>query len=124
MNVRVLGASGAEATGHQCPAFLVDGEILPDAWPTERFWERMETHDVKCLIVEVSFPDRLAPLALFTGHLTPSVLDRELAKIACRPPEIRLMHPKPQVLAEIEREIRALDNGRLRFLREGDVLTL
>jgi phosphoribosyl 1,2-cyclic phosphodiesterase len=31
MRIKVLGASGSEVPGHNCPAFLVDGTFLLDA---------------------------------------------------------------------------------------------
>ena len=51
-----------------------------DTGPTERFWKRMAGRDVKALITETSFPNRLEKLALASGHLTPDLLgegDRE-----------------------------------------------
>jgi cAMP phosphodiesterase len=93
-----------------------------DTGPTERFWERMAAHNVKCLIVETSFPNRLEKLALTTGHLTPSLLEKEIAKMPDPLPRIYVMHLKPQYLPEIEVEIEALERANIDFLKEGDVI--
>ncbi len=94
-----------------------------DTGPTDRFWERMAGYDVKCLIVEASFPNRLEKMAVATGHLTPSLLKREIAKMQSPPPMIYVMHLKPQYLSEIEIEIVALDHKNIEFLKEGEVLS-
>jgi hypothetical protein len=62
-----------------------------DTGPTDRFWETMAVHDVKCLIMETSFPNRLEKLALASGHLTPSLLEKEIAKMPVPPTRIYLM---------------------------------
>jgi ribonuclease BN (tRNA processing enzyme) len=93
-----------------------------DTGPTERFWEKMADHNVKCLIMETSFPNRLEKLALATGHLTPSLLEKEIAKMSGPPPRICVMHIKPQYLAEIEVEVQALGRANIDLLKEGDVI--
>jgi ribonuclease BN (tRNA processing enzyme) len=121
-----------ERVNHPVPAygFIVENPAKKaiaytgDTGPTERFWERMAAHDVKCLIVETSFPNRLEKLALVSGHLTPSLLGKELAKIDALPPRIYVMHLKPQYLSEIEMEIEALKRENIEFLKEGEVITV
>ena len=93
-----------------------------DTGPTDRFWERMASHDVKYLITETSFPNRLEKLALTTGHLTPSLLEREIEKMSPPPEKIFIMHLKPQFLNEIEMEIRALEHDNIEFLKDGEVI--
>jgi ribonuclease BN (tRNA processing enzyme) len=93
-----------------------------DTGPTERFWERMAAYNVKCLIVETSFPNRLEKMALATGHLSPSLLEKEIAKMPNPLPRIYVMHLKPQYLPEIEVEIQALGRANIDFLKEGDVI--
>lgn len=94
-----------------------------DTGPTDLFWKRMAGYDVKCLIVEASFPNRLEKMAVATGHLTPSLLKREIAKMQNPPAMIYVMHLKPQYLSEIERQIVALDRRNIEFLKEGEVLS-
>ncbi len=119
-----------EKVNHTVPAygFIVENSAnkaiayAGDTGPTDRFWERMADHDVKCLIVEASFPNRLEKLALASGHLTPSLLEEEIGKMTAPPPRIYVMHLKPQYLAEIEVEIEALAHDNIEFLREGEVI--
>ena len=95
-----------------------------DTGPTHRFWERMAAHEVKYLIMETSFPNRLEKLALATGHLTPSLLEGEIAKMSRPPEKIFIMHLKPQFLQEIEMEIQALEHGNIEFLKDGEVILI
>ena len=57
-----------------------------------------------------------------TGHLTPSLLEGEIAKMS-RPPEmIFIKHLKPQFLQEIETEIQALGHNDIEFLKNGEMI--
>ncbi|PWB67627.1 MAG: MBL fold metallo-hydrolase [Deltaproteobacteria bacterium] len=121
-----------ERVHHTVPAYgyiVEDGArkavgYTGDTGPTDRFWKSMAARDVKCLIVETSFPDRLETLALASGHLTPSLLEKEIAKMRPPPPKIYVMHLKPQYLSEIEAEVEALGRGNIEFLKEGEVIGL
>jgi len=93
-----------------------------DTGPTGRFWERMSAFDVQVLITESSFPDRMEKLALASGHLTPSLLGKEIGKMSRPPGRILIMHLKPQFLSEIQKELRALGDDRIGFLKDGDVI--
>jgi ribonuclease BN (tRNA processing enzyme) len=93
-----------------------------DTGPTERFWERMALHQVKLLIMETSFPNRLEKLALASGHLTPSLLEKEIAKMSPPPEKIFIMHVKPQHHEEVEMEIQALEHNNIEFLKDGEVI--
>jgi ribonuclease BN (tRNA processing enzyme) len=84
----------------------------------------MADRGVKYLITETSFPNRLEKLALTTGHLTPSLLEREIAKMSPPPEKIFIMHLKPQFLQEIETEIQALEHGNIEFLKDGEVILI
>jgi 3',5'-cyclic-nucleotide phosphodiesterase len=53
-----------------------------DTGPTDAFWRAAaEAPDLGGVLTEVSFPDHLEELALRTGHLTPALVERELAKL-------------------------------------------
>ncbi|MGE5188611.1 MAG: MBL fold metallo-hydrolase [Gemmatimonadota bacterium] len=119
-----------ERVDHSVPAygFIVEKAgrksvaYTGDTGPTDRFWEKVAARDVKHLIVETSFPNRMEKLALASGHLTPSLLDRELAKLPGPPQKVFIMHMKPQFLHEIETEIQALGRGNIEFLEDGEVI--
>jgi ribonuclease BN (tRNA processing enzyme) len=93
-----------------------------DTGPTDRFWKRASERGVKYLITETSFPDRLEKLALAAGHLTPSLLAREIAKMSRPPEKIFIMHVKPQYHEEVEMEIQALGHDNIEFLKDGEVI--
>lgn len=93
-----------------------------DTGPTDLFWGMTAKFDVRALIVETSFPNRMEKMALTTGHLTPSLLEKEIAKMLKPPSRIYVMHLKPQYLAEIEMEIGSLGRDDMDFLKEGDVI--
>lgn len=95
-----------------------------DTGPTERFWKKVERYRIDHLIVETSFPNRLEDLALKTRHLTPALLQKELAKMENPPRRIYLMHAKPQYFPEIEQEIQGLARNNIRYLKQGEVLTI
>ena len=95
-----------------------------DTGPTKKFWERVAAHNVKYLITETSFPNRLEKLALVSGHLTPALLEKEIAKLPWPPEKIFLMHIKPQFLQEVETEIQALRWDNIEFLKDGEVIQI
>ncbi len=120
-----------EKVSHTVPAYgcIVEnpnGEVVAytgDTGPTDLFWKRLNGAELKALIVEASFPNRMKELALKSGHLTPTLLGQEIAKIS-PPPMILLMHAKPQYRAEIEKDVASLRNRAIRFLEEGEILSI
>lgn len=93
-----------------------------DTGPTHEFWQHVS--GVDALIVEVSFPDAMEPLALLTKHLTCSLLRTELRKIAAMPRRIFITHPKPQYYDVIRGEIDALGIPGIELLHDGSVFHL
>ncbi|MDR3568319.1 MAG: 3',5'-cyclic-nucleotide phosphodiesterase [Syntrophobacteraceae bacterium] len=97
------------------PSLLYTG----DTGPTEAIWKRMRGHDVKALIVEVSFPNEMMSFALTTGHLCPSLLEAELQKMAAIPDKIYISHLKAPFRAKIESELARIPHVSLELLEEG-----
>ena len=80
-----------------------------DTGPTEAFWEAVsDAPNLRGLMVEVSFPNRLQKLAEVTGHLTPDSLKAELNK-ARRQLNVPIVafHVKPEYEKEIRKELKA-----------------
>ena len=95
-----------------------------DTGPTERFWEVVNrTERLKAVIVETSYPNEMLALARISGHLTPALLDAELAKLDQDVP-VYLYGAKPRHIARIQREVEALRRPRLRMLVEGQRYSL
>ncbi|MBM4374327.1 MAG: 3',5'-cyclic-nucleotide phosphodiesterase [Deltaproteobacteria bacterium] len=89
-----------------------------DTGPTDRLFELLrETPNLRALLMEVSFPDRLQALATMSGHHTPQTLAVDLAKLAApRDLATYLYHIKPPFQAEVERECAALRGLNLEVL--------
>jgi ribonuclease BN (tRNA processing enzyme) len=93
-----------------------------DTGPTDRLWDRArEIGNVRAIIVETSFPDRLETLAELSGHLTPSQLTWELDKMPLC--DVWVYHMKPVFHDEIVEELGKLDR-RVRVLGDGEVHVL
>lgn len=88
-----------------------------DTGPTEEIWRYASGIDA--LIVEVSFPNSMEPLALLTKHLTSSLLVAELEKIPELPRRIFITHPKPQYYDRIRSEIDSLCLQQVELLHDG-----
>jgi len=93
-----------------------------DTGPTEEIWQYASGIDA--LIVEVSFPNSMEPLALLTKHLTCSLLSAELGKIARLPKRILVTHPKPQYYDIIRTEIDALGLQEIELLHDGAIFDI
>ncbi len=83
--------------------------LVSDTGPTERVWELLQKEpDLKAVLVEVSFPNRLRALADVSAHLTPELLQQELHKLN-RAVKCLVVHVKLPYVAEIEQELQAVD---------------
>jgi ribonuclease BN (tRNA processing enzyme) len=93
-----------------------------DTGPTHRIWEL--AGELTALIVEVSFPSEMEELALLTRHLTPRLLQIELAKLAKLPSRILITHMKPKYHDRIKAELDALAIPGIELLRDGNLYDL
>jgi ribonuclease BN (tRNA processing enzyme) len=93
-----------------------------DTGPTESTWKELGERQIHCLIIEVSFPNRMKEIAITTGHLTPGLLEKELSKIGTTPDRIYITHLKPQFYDTIKKELQGLNFGNLSLLTEGQIL--
>ncbi len=111
------------AVDHAVPAF---GYIVAkpgrsvvftgDTQPTDALWEATRrARNLKAIFLEVSFSNTQAQVARASGHFTPRLLEKEMAKAPPRVP-IYLYHMKPPSLSRIRREIAAMREPRLRLL--------
>ncbi|MBJ6749649.1 3',5'-cyclic-nucleotide phosphodiesterase [Geomonas anaerohicana] len=93
-----------------------------DTGPTERIWEL--AGELAALVVEVSFPSAMEEIALLTGHLTPALLAKELAKLARPPRRVLITHLKPQYQEIISSELESLAIPGLELLQDGTTYQL
>jgi ribonuclease BN (tRNA processing enzyme) len=93
-----------------------------DTGPTEATWRKIGNKQLHCLIIEVSFPDKMKDTALLTGHLTAGLLKEELSKIRPMPERIYITHTKPQYSKVIRNELRNLKMKNMSILRDGEII--
>jgi len=97
--------------------------ISGDTGPTEAFWDTVNAaENVRALLVETSFPNRLQAIADVSGHLTPRTLAGELTKLERNGFPVYLYHLKPAYASELRRELSAMKLQRVRVLATGEEL--
>ena len=121
----------AVKVSHSVPTagfIITDGKssllYTADTRATERIWrEAKKVKDLKAVLVETSFPNRLQSLADVSGHLTPKALSQEIAKSGLNVP-FYVFHIKAMFAKEVRQEIAALKDSRIRLAREGAQYTI
>jgi len=99
--------------------------VATDMTVSDIFWPPVNAiNDLQYLLIETAFQNARLNLCEVSGHLCPSLLEGELAKLEGGP-EIYIVHMKPSARQQIEKEISALDTDfTIHFARDGDVLEL
>jgi ribonuclease BN (tRNA processing enzyme) len=83
--------------------------ISGDTGPTDLLWEVLNaTENLKAVLVETSFPNKLQGLADISGHLTPRTLESELAKFRRNGAKVFLYHLKPAFVSQLKDEVAHL----------------
>lgn len=90
-----------------------------DTGPTKAIWEEARKEkDLKAVIVETSFPDGMEKLALDSGHLTPSLLEKELALLDRPDVPVHVFHMKPLYLEKIGQDLERISRYRIEMLEQ------
>lgn len=93
-----------------------------DTAETEEFWQILnKMKDLDALLIEASFPDRMAKLAHVSRHFTPASLHQELKKLNHNGLDIMAVHLKPSYREEIIEQLKALDIPNLTVMEPGRV---
>ena len=93
-----------------------------DTAETEEFWKILnEMKDLDALLIEASFPDRMAKLAEVSRHFTPASLSQELKKLNHNGMDIMAVHLKPTYRDEIVEQLKALNIPKLSVMEPGKV---
>ena len=102
-------------------AFAVSG----DTRTNETLWPVLNScDDLRVLVIEVSFPDEMASLALESGHYTPKSLTEDLKRLR-HEPEIWLTGMKPGEEKRIfEQVTKAAPDKNIKMLSRGTILTV
>ncbi len=103
-----------------CTGFLITRDnssiiFTSDTCSTDRIWEvANECNNLKAVIVDCSFPNSMEDLGVTSGHNTPGLLARDLAKLKqnCR---VLVYHLKPQFQDLMIKELKALNDPRLEW---------
>lgn len=78
-----------------------------DTGPTEALWKAARgLRGIRAVILECAYPDRLGELAQLAGHMTPSLVRRELDKLPDAP--VWIYHIKPQLYDEVAEQLSRL----------------
>jgi cAMP phosphodiesterase len=95
-----------------------------DTAETEEFWKIVnEMKELDALLIEASFPDRMAQLAEVSRHFTPASLGQELKKLTHNGLDIMAVHLKATYRDEIIEELKALNIPKLSVMEPGKVYT-
>ena len=93
-----------------------------DTAETEEFWKIVNgLKELDALLIEASFPNRLAKLAQVSLHFTPASLGQELKKLSHNGMDIMAVHLKPSYRDEIIEQLNALNIPKLRVMEPGRV---
>ena len=93
-----------------------------DTYDTEEFWKIINAmKDLDALLIETSFPNRLAKLAEVSRHFTPASLNEELKKLTHNGMDIMAVHLKPSYRDEIIAQLNALNIPKLSVMEPGKV---
>jgi len=116
---------------HKVPSvgFLVsDGKssfaLTNDTAEINRFWEVVNQQEkLSAIFVECAFPDELGELAASSHHLTPQVLQKEIAKLK-RDCPIYVVNIKPMYFEQVTCQIKQLNIQNLQVLTVGRIYEL
>lgn len=93
-----------------------------DTAETDEFWRIVnEMKGLDALLIETSFPDRMAKLAHVSRHFTPATLGQELKKLTHNGMDIMAVHLKPSYREEIIEQLKALNIPKLGVMEPGRV---
>lgn len=91
--------------------------ITGDTGPTELLWEAANAEsNLKAVLTEIAFPNRLQKVADLAGHFTPGMFKSEMSKLKSDVP-LLIYHLKPEYIKELQREIKALKLPKLKLLK-------
>ena len=95
--------------------FIIEKEnsailFTSDTYCCDSIWEEVNNNKkISHVIIDVSFPSRMAQLAFDSKHLTPALLKDELKKLKRTDVSIHINHIKPSYKTELLKEIYTLN---------------
>ena len=77
-----------------------------DTYCCDSIWDEINNNNkISCILIDVSFPSRMAQLAYDSKHLTPALLQEELKKLKRDDIIVYVNHIKPAYKIELVKEI-------------------
>ena len=127
-NVRHLRVKSVEVN-HKVPSvgfIITNGEmtlaISGDTAKPEKFWEAVNKEEkLDALLIECAFPDEMGELACASHHLTPRILQSEIANLKHKNCPIWVINLKPMYREQIMEQIERLKIENLNILEVGKV---
>ncbi|WP_019895610.1 HD domain-containing phosphohydrolase [Hydrogenovibrio halophilus] len=113
-----------------CCGYLIENDqggvaFGGDGWKNPELWERVNANaNIKSVVMDVSFPDRLRFVAEQSRHLTPTLLAEEMQALTRSDVAVYAWHIKPAFSDEIFQEWIGLGLSLSQILTEGDELDL
>ncbi|WP_457749057.1 HD domain-containing phosphohydrolase [Sulfurimonas sp.] len=95
-----------------------------DTFKNEALWHYInQNKNIKSLIIDVSFPNKLAEVAKQSKHLTASFLQEELHKLHRNDLKVYINHLKPTHRKQIMKELSEIGIEKNFIIEDGDILT-
>lgn len=93
-----------------------------DTAETQEFWDAINREPrIDALMIESSFPNSMARLAIDARHLTPATLAKELQKLSHNDLDVLAVHIKPAYRNKVIEELHALGIPNLRVMEPGRI---
>ncbi|UQB42996.1 GAF domain-containing protein [Thiomicrospira microaerophila] len=106
---------------HAGSAVLFSG----DTYLNPKMWQLLEERSsIKAIVVDVSFPNRLADLARASKHMTPDLLRQSIAHLQRKDYQLYAFHLKPAFIDEISQELALIGLDLNHILQENDRICL
>lgn len=127
-SVRHLRIKSVEVN-HKVPSvgFIIKNDkttlaISGDTSKAERFWNEINKEEkLDALLIECAFPNEMNDLACASHHLTPKILQSEIANIKHRNCPIWVINLKPMYREQIIQQLEMLEIENLNVLEIGKI---
>lgn len=113
-----------------CCGYIIEKEgsgilFSADTYKNPLLWDTINHNaSIKALIIDVSFPNRLSKIAHESKHLTPHLLEEELALLQRKDVRIYINHLKPFYAQEIIQELLGMGIEKKSILSDGEHIHL
>ncbi len=94
-----------------------------DTFKNKKIWEYINSHkNIKALVIDVSFTNKLATIAKDSKHLTPKFLQEDMQNLQRNDVKIYVNHLKPFLKEEIIQELSEIGLKETHIINDGDII--